>query len=164
MKINSNSIIWKDNIWKNFGIWFFLMASIVFLFILWIVWNQGWIDRIGIGIFLAISLYSFSLHLFSIKVTLSSSGLVTTNMVKVRLGVFKTNQKSIFIVWNDIKSIIFKNYLSGASWVKYPRPFLIVKTKGGKKYTYVVHDIKNFINFLKKLNKYHLIDKNSKYK
>ena len=161
---NPKEIMWKDNLWKNFGIWFFLMVSIVFLFALVIVWNQGWISRGGMSIFLAISLYSLSLHLFSTKVTLSSSGIITANMIKVKLGVFKVKQKDIFISWNDINSIAFKNYLSGASWVKYPIPYLIIKTKDRKKYIYKVNDIPSFLLALKKLNKYSLLDKSSKYK
>lgn len=164
MKVKSNNITWKDNIWKNFGTWFFLIISIIFMSGLVIVWNQGLINKIGMSIFLVISIYSLFVHLFSTKVTLSNFGILTSSMIKVKLGVFKIKQKNIFIVWNNVQNITFKNYLSGTSWVKYPRPYLIVKTKGGEKYTYIVHDIKNFIKFLKKLNKYHLLDKNSKYK
>jgi hypothetical protein len=160
----SKQIVWKDNIWKNFGIWFFLIASIFFIFITLIVWSQGWISRIGIGIFLVISIYSLSLHLFSTKVALSSSGILTANMKRVKLGVFKVKQKNIFVAWTEVGSISFQNYLSGASWVKYPRPYLIVKTKDGKRYIYVVHDISNFLQGLKKLNKFNLLTKETKEK
>jgi hypothetical protein len=130
------------------------MFPILFLVI---VWDQGWVSRIGMGIFLAMSLYSLFLHLFSTKVTLSLSGILTANMIKVKLGVFKIKGKNIFIEWSEIKSICFKNYLAGASWVKNPRLFLVIRTRSNKKYLYIVHDIPNFLQALKRLNKDYLL-------
>ena len=162
-KLNRD-IVWKDSWLKDFGIWFWLVPILVFSIAIIIVWNQGIISRVGFGAILAFSIYNFCLHLFSTKVALSYSGVLTAKMVKVKLGVFKVRQKNIFISWSDVDSIAFENYLSGAAWVKYPRPYLIVKTKNMEKYIYIVHDIPNFLRTIKKLNKYSLLTKETKEK
>jgi magnesium-transporting ATPase (P-type) len=156
--------IWKDSVWKDPGIWFWFFLSIVFFILVVGVWNQGWINRIGMMAFLVLSLYSLLLHLFSTKVALYYSGIRTANMKRVKLGVFKVKQKRVFIPWEEVRGLEIKNYLSGSSWIKSPRPFLILKTKDKKKYTYVIYDIDNFLLALKKIGKHNLLTKKTREK
>ena len=64
-------------------------------------------------------------------------------------GKFKIILKSIYIEWQQVKSIEIKNREVGASYVKLLRPFLIIKTRKNKKYTYPIYDPQDFVDALK---------------
>lgn len=72
-------------------------------------------------------------------------------------------QKSILVSWNNIKSlkITSKGYygpLGGRSF-----NHLVLKIKEGRRYDCLVYDPQGFVNALKKLKKYHLLLKESRY-
>ncbi|MEK6818299.1 MAG: hypothetical protein AABY10_00015 [Nanoarchaeota archaeon] len=72
--------------------------------------------------------------------------------------------KRIFLKWKDVRYLKLENHevkVSKGSWCK---TFIVITTKRNKKYQCVVYDPKGFIQALKKLKKYHLLSKDSKYR
>ncbi len=72
--------------------------------------------------------------------------------------------KGSFLNWAEILNIlIVEKYVSTGKYSAYHKE-LIIKTKDKRKYTGTIFDFQGFIIALRKLNKYRLLDKNSKYK
>ncbi len=163
-KTNKGKIVWKDNLAKDWGIWYWLFLSIIAALILFFIWDKGLLNRLGFSLFLIVSLYCLVLHLTATRVTLSLTGILLGDLIKVRLGVYKIKKRNIFVSWDNVKSINFENYLSGGSYVKNPRPFLVIRTKDKKKYIYTTHDITGFLKALRKINRHSLISKNLRYR
>jgi hypothetical protein len=71
--------------------------------------------------------------------------------------------KLIFINWADIEYITIIRKEVKHNFVLFLVPFLIVKSKSGKKYECFIARPKSFIKSLKNLKKEKLISKDSKY-
>ena len=96
---------------------------------------------------------------------------MTTNGIRIGNLLYKTDeililkQKSSIIKWNVIKSLkmVSKGYYGG---IYGGRDFyhIHLKTKSKKIYDCLIYNPQGFIQALKKLNKYHLLSKDSRYR
>jgi hypothetical protein len=71
--------------------------------------------------------------------------------------------KTIFLSWKEIDKITIINRVVKHNFRQVLRPFLIVKSKKGKRYECFIAQPRSFLEALKKLNKFNLVSKDSKY-
>lgn len=122
-------------------------------------------DMVSRMIFLLLVIFSI-IGLFDIfrrKLILVKNKGIFMNDIKFVNHNIKLKQTKVFINWELIENIKIMNHILSISYIGLPRHFVFIKTKG---YTYrdILFDPNGFTTVLKKLNKYHLLDKNSKYK
>lgn len=96
-------------------------------------------------------------------VSISAKGIILGNLEKnnVRKSLIKF---PVNIEWGDVGNmkIITKGHFSGIGGRYFDH--LIITLKNKDKYESIIHDPKNFINSLKKINKIDLLDKKSRDK
>ncbi|MBI5003344.1 hypothetical protein HZC31_08225 [Candidatus Woesearchaeota archaeon] len=77
---------------------------------------------------------------------------------------FFLKKNTIFLEWEKIKQITIINRAVIISHYSVLKPFLVIKTKGGRKYECFLAQPKGFMRALKSINKEHLLSKDSKYR
>lgn len=166
--------VWRDNYWNNLTILIFLIFFIPSLIVLIIVFRPN--ASVGTGIIeitlariMIFGLFLLSLIILLIvlkrkSIYLTLKGIMIGNVKFLKKGGYKLKGSPSLIYWKDIKNIVIINQDISQGFVSVLVSFLIVQTKNNKKYQYPLHNTEEFIQALKKLNKYHLLSKDSRYK
>ena len=95
---------------------------------------------------------------------LKSNGIKIGNLTFRKWGTFDKTQDNLFIKWNNIKNLKLVQRVHLTTKISLVRHYLIIKTKQNKKYESIIYDVPGFLKTLKKINKNHLLTKDSKYK
>ena len=158
--------VWRDK--QKFGkfIEYFMIFLLIIVFLFSSLIDMGSFGSWG-G--LVIAIFFSSILVFSLFKKTSSikiGGVSTGNIIHGELLsiIFSLKQKNTFLRWRDIKNIkiIDKEYSS--KFIMNSAPFIVITTKDKKEYECIVYDKEGFIQALKKVNKYHLLSKDSKYR
>ena len=167
--MEKREIIWEDSKQKpGFIIHFFLfIVPIIFLVISIVSFMIS--SYLASAAFLVLSILSLLHFILGIRmkyIVIERGGLWSGNNISGQLlnKLFRLKQKNIFIFWNDIRKIEIYDKIIAVSYAGGMVPFVAIKTKYGKEYECLIVNIEGFKKALKKLNKYHLLSKNSKYK
>ena len=167
MNIQNNyktgEIVWKDKKTNEIILILIILLSFIILSLAFFFINS-FLERIIFAIiWFVIGLYALCVQLPRRLSKLFIYGILMGNINRARwhkLGL----RKEYFINWAQVRHIELINYEVKVPRGSWERTFIVVKTKTNKKYECVVYDPKGFVNALKKLNKYRLLSKDSRYK
>ncbi len=162
-KIEKGEVIWRDN--RNFiGYLMIVILIIVFLFA----------SLIDIGSFgswgaLVVAIFLFLAFIFSLLKKTSSmkiNGLWTGNIAHGELltSIFSLKQKNIFLEWKDIQNVKIVNKMIAVTYIMNSAQFIVITSKDKEEYECAITDIQGFITALKKVGRYNLLSKDSKYR
>lgn len=153
MKIKTRDIVWKDNL-KILLLVIIPIFFIFFLIYLALISNENLVRIIYI-IFMIPFLYLIYKTIIFQRTYIIDEGIFIHD---------RFLHKGFFLNWDEILNmlIIKKLVSTGKYWAFHKE--LVIKTKDNKKYTGTIFNLQGFVLTLKKLNKYHLLDKTSKYK
>lgn len=149
-------IVWKDKS-KNILIGFIIIFSLLIIFIYAYIIEKNLFNIIVILLFI----FCILVLLTRKFIYINNQGIRLGNM-PLKNSFFKI--KSRFFKWNQIDKIKIIGKMKYGWAVSIPHNYLIIKNKNdGSNYSCEIFNYKDFIKTLKKLNKAHLLDKNSKY-
>src|SRR3989338_281579 len=165
--MEKREIIWEDLKQKEYFFVYIILIIILFTFFI-SIFVVEFLSFEFFGL-LFIMLYFILLFIFGLKkryIIIERGGLWSGNNTSGQLldKLFVLKQKNTFIFWNDISKIEIIKKIIAVSYAGGMVPFVAIKTKYGKEYECLIVNIEGFKKALKKLNKYHLLSKNSKYK
>ena len=153
IKRKNERYIWRD----KYQMWALVIIPVLFafLFIYLTLISSGYLTKIVYAIFLIPYLYLIYLVIIFRRISVTKKGIFIHDIFMHRGFVLK---------WGQILNLsIIEKYVSTGKYSAYHKE-LIIKTKDKKKYASTIFNFQGFILALKKLNKYSLLDKNSKYK
>lgn len=155
--------VWKDT--HYFRIFLLSLGYIFVIFMIWISFNN-----------LELNIKRVSINLIILLIPI----IIITNIHRNRLsfitneGIFMGNTildnyekiilpKNAFLSWKEIDTIKISNHTVNHNTRLVLRPFLNIKSKDGKKYECFIAQPESFVQALKKLNRFNLMSKDSKY-
>ena len=161
-------IIWRDKL--DSIIWgVYIFCFIAAFFIGAIIPDRS---NIQIAIITVILGPIFSIGIYSLLrktiLIILDGGIILDNTRFIPINLLKGTNIKIssrrnFINWKEINTLTLKNREVRGGRMSSLMTFLVLNTNKGK-YQTKVTDVKGFIEALKKLNKYHLLSKDSKYR
>ena len=156
-----NQIIWKDRkIYELLLLFLFIIGSIFAIFGI-VVSDKDY--KIFFGIWLLFSFYLIYIYYFRRKLTyINNKGIIIGNLTFRKLNTYDPIQNPELIEWDSIKSILIKGKLHGSRSLAIDYLYVFKKKVG--KVECRLYNPKGFVEALKKINRYHLLSKDSKYR
>jgi hypothetical protein len=165
--LKRSDIVWRDNFDADT---YMPLLVFVFITILALVFYIISKDKVALYVFTAWVLLTGYIY-FIIRsrfIIVKTKGLwigdLTVYKDFMRKSSVKVKKRKFFIKWEDVKSITFTNKVIhgiNSGWIKH---FIIIKTNNGNNYSWYVFRFNELIKILKKLGKYKLLTKDSRYR
>lgn len=160
--MKKENIIWKDNKYRE--LFMKICFSTISIFFIGIIIFLNEMDNIYILVIpIFISICIVYVYLKRRLTYLILGGIVIGNLTYIKRSHYDARQKSELIKWDSIQNLFIKGKVHN-SRVSRLVDYLYISTKDGEKYECLIYDPKGFVETLKKLNKYQLLSKDSKYR
>lgn len=158
--------IWEDAKQKPGFLVYFLTFIIPLVFFIGFIISFGSFDSLLLFILTILFSLIFVLGIRIKYIIIEKEGIWSGNNTSGQMinKIFILKQKNNFILFKNIDELKIKEKNIYFSYVANKSNFLIIKTKDGKEYECAIADPRGFIDALKKLNKHHLLSKDSRYK
>lgn len=160
--IENGEVIWKDKKKNEIVVSLITFLTLISFFFL-TIYSRNYLGTIIFLIMSIISLFSVYVQLIRGLSIVYSYGVLIGNITLKNWHNIGLKAR-LFIRWKEINSIKFTNHEIKVPKARVLRTFIIIKTNDNKGYKFLVYDFKGFIQALKKLNKYHLLSKESRYR
>lgn len=160
----NKDVIWEDSKQKEGFLVYSLLVFSIMLFIFIFITNWGssesFISLIIAIIFTLVFILGLRLKYLSIE----KKGLWTGNNTSGQFidKLFILKQENLFLRWAKIDEITITEKLYAIGSAGGYKLYVVIRTKEGREYECLIVNKKGFIQALKKLNKYHLLDKKSR--
>jgi len=162
-KMEKKEIVWKDRRIINNTLIIISIIVTAFGIFLFLYNLEGYIEKLEATLAILVGVFSTYFYLIRKVTIISSLGVFIGNVTAKKWNSLNLRKRQ-FISWEITSSINLVNHEVKGSRGSWPRAFIELKTNNGKKYECVVYDPQGFIQALKKLNKYHLLSKDSRYR
>ena len=134
-----------------------ILLIIFFLF-------EGFLEKVFFGVLFLLSLSLIYIQANRKLSSIKRNGINLGNLTLKKWSTFEKNQSKLFLPWRLVKNIGIVNKAHTTPKLSVLRKYVILKTDKGRKFKFLIYDSQGFIQALKKLNKYHLLSKDSKYR
>jgi len=158
----------QEKIWKDHGdieiLRKILLYSPSFILLIIFFLLKSMLERIFFGVLFLLSFSLIYIQANRKLALIKNKGIQIGNLTLKKWSTFEKNQNNIFLGWNLIKSIKIVGKAHQTPKLSVLRKYVILETNLDRKFEFLVYDINGFTNTLKKLNKDHLLSKDSKYR
>ncbi len=158
-KMERGEIVWRDGKVIELISWtIIILSTLLFIYL-----AEGYIEKLEATLVILVGVFTTYFQLIRKMTIVSSLGVFVGNVTAKKWKSLKLGPGQ-FISWEIISSIKLVNHEVKGPRGSWPRAFVEVRTNDKKFYECVIHNTQGFIQALKKLNKYFLLSKDSRYK
>jgi len=161
--IEKGDMIWKDKKTNEVIITSVILISLIIFIMAFLIIGSLIEKLIFAVVFGIIGLYALYVQLLRKLTILYTSGILLGN---INLDKWHRTglRKRFFLEWKDINYIKLRDREVKVPRGSWARTFIIIKVKDNKRYDCVIYNPKEFVEALKKINKYNLLTNDSRYK